>query len=44
MVNTTFFVYFRPWPKKIFPFKEVIITVITLLGFLIYGYFKDGDD
>jgi apolipoprotein N-acyltransferase len=28
------------WVKKTFPFKEVIITVIFLLGFLIYGYGK----
>jgi len=28
--------------KKTFPFKEVILTGITLLGFLIYGYLKMG--
>ncbi len=42
LVNATFFVVLRPWPKKTFPFKEVIITVITLLGSLIYGYLKMG--
>ena len=42
LVNATFFVVLRPWPKKTFPFKEVILTVITLLGFLIYGYLKMG--
>jgi apolipoprotein N-acyltransferase len=28
--------------KKIFPFKEVIITAVILLGLLIYGYLKMG--
>jgi apolipoprotein N-acyltransferase len=28
--------------KRTFPFKEVIITVVILLGFLTYGYLKMG--
>jgi apolipoprotein N-acyltransferase len=28
------------WPKRTFPFKEVAITVLILLSFLIYGYVK----
>jgi apolipoprotein N-acyltransferase len=32
----------RQWSKKAFPFKEVFITAIILLGFLIYGYLRMG--
>ena len=42
LVNATLFCIFRQWPKRIFPFKEVIVTAIFLLGFLIYGYIKMG--
>jgi apolipoprotein N-acyltransferase len=41
-VNATLFCVLRHWPKRIFPFKEVVITVVILLGFLIYGYLKMG--
>ena len=40
LVNATLFQVVRQWAKKTFPFKEVIITFIFLLGFLIYGYGK----
>jgi apolipoprotein N-acyltransferase len=40
LVNATFFSVFRQWPKKHFPYKEVILTLVVLLGFLIYGYVK----
>jgi len=30
------------WSKRVFPFKEVIVTAIILLCFLIYGYLKMG--
>jgi apolipoprotein N-acyltransferase len=40
LVNATLFKVLQQWSKRTFPFKEVIITVILLLGFLIYGYFK----
>ena len=39
LVNATLFGVFRQWPKR-FPFKEVIMTVIVLLGSLTYGYLK----
>jgi apolipoprotein N-acyltransferase len=42
LVNATLFGGLHQWSKKTFPFKEVIITVIILLGFLIYGYLKMG--
>ena len=42
LVNATLFWILRQWPKRIFPFKEVIVTAILLLGFLIYGYIKMG--
>jgi apolipoprotein N-acyltransferase len=40
LVNATLFHTLRQQVKKRFPFKEVIVTVIILLGFLIYGYIK----
>jgi len=39
-VNATLFGVLHQWPKKTFPLKEVAITVLVLLGFLIYGYVK----
>ena len=42
LVNATLFWVLRQWSKRTFPIKEVIITVIILLGFLIYGYLKMG--
>ncbi len=38
LVNATLFGIVRQWPRKIFPFKEVILTVLILSGILIYGY------
>jgi apolipoprotein N-acyltransferase len=40
LVNATFFSVFRQWPKKNFPSKEIILTLVVLLGFLIYGYVR----
>ena len=31
---------FCQWPKKVFPFREVAITAMILLGFLVYGYIR----
>jgi apolipoprotein N-acyltransferase len=42
LVNGTLFLVIHQWSKKTFPFKEVIIAAIILLGFLIYGYLKMG--
>jgi len=42
LVNATLFSILRQWFKKVFPFKEAIVTVILLLGFLIYGYVRMG--
>jgi apolipoprotein N-acyltransferase len=42
LVNATLFCVLRVWRKRTFPFKEVVITVVILLGFLIYGYLKMG--
>jgi apolipoprotein N-acyltransferase len=40
LVNATLFCVLRHWRKRTFPFKEAVITVVILLGFLIYGYLK----
>jgi len=40
LVNAALFWALQQWPKKAFPFKEVAVTVLILLGFLIYGYGK----
>jgi len=42
LVNATLFWILHQWPKKIFPWKEALVTVILLLGFLTYGYVKMG--
>jgi apolipoprotein N-acyltransferase len=39
-VNASLYWVLRQWPKRTFPFKEVAITVLILLSFLIYGYVK----
>ena len=38
LVNATLSWALQQWPKKAFPFKEVTVTVLILLGALIYGY------
>jgi len=42
LVNATLFRVLHQWSKRTFPFKEAVITVVVLLGFLIYGYVKMG--
>jgi len=39
-VNATLCWVLHQWPKRTFPFKEVAITILVLLVFLIYGYIK----
>jgi apolipoprotein N-acyltransferase len=38
LVNATLFGVLHQWPKKTFPIREVVITAVILLGFLVYGY------
>ena len=40
LTNATLFWVLRQWPKKSFPFREVVMTALILLGFLFYGYAK----
>jgi apolipoprotein N-acyltransferase len=40
LVNATLFEVLHQWPKKTFPIREVVITAVILLGFLIYGYLR----
>jgi len=40
LVNATVFWVVRQWSRRTFPFREIVITVVVLLGFLIYGYLK----
>jgi apolipoprotein N-acyltransferase len=40
LVNATLFWVLHQWSKRLFPFREVMITALILLGFLIYGYVK----
>jgi apolipoprotein N-acyltransferase len=42
LVNATLFGVVHQWVKRTFPFKEVLIAVIILLGSLTYGYLKMG--
>ena len=39
-VNLTLYLVLHQWPAKIFPYREVLISVIILTGVLIYGYAK----
>jgi apolipoprotein N-acyltransferase len=40
LVNAALFWVLQQWPRKAFPFKEVAVTALILLGCLIYGYGK----
>ena len=42
LVNATLFGVLRQWSKKAFPVREVAVTALILLSFLIYGYVKMG--
>jgi len=42
LVNATLFQILHQSPKKAFPIREAILTVLILLAFLIYGYVKMG--
>jgi apolipoprotein N-acyltransferase len=42
LVNATLFGVLHQWPQKTFPVREVVITAVLLLGFLIYGYIRMG--
>jgi apolipoprotein N-acyltransferase len=42
LVNAALSRVLHQWSKRTFPSKEVILTVIILLGFLIYGYLRLG--
>ncbi len=42
LVNTTLHSVFLRWPQQSFPFREVLLTILLLLGSLIYGYFRIG--
>jgi apolipoprotein N-acyltransferase len=40
LVNATLFWILHQWPQKTFPVREVILTLLVLLGFMLYGYIK----
>jgi apolipoprotein N-acyltransferase len=40
LANVTLYQVFHQWPKRTFPFREVALTVLILLTFLIYGYVR----
>jgi len=40
LVNATFCRILHQWPKRTFPIREVLITFVVFLGFLLYGYGK----
>jgi len=42
LVNVTLYLIIHEWPTKSFPYRPVIVTVIILLGFFIYGYVRIG--
>ena len=41
-VNAVFYLVLDQWPKKRFPYREILIASIILTGILIYGYSQIG--
>ncbi|MDP2970295.1 MAG: apolipoprotein N-acyltransferase, partial [Deltaproteobacteria bacterium] len=42
LVNASLYIVLLQWSKRTFPLREVAITILLLLGFLIYGYLRMG--
>ena len=42
LVNVTLYWILHQWSRKTFPIREVIITLLIFLSFLIYGYVRMG--
>lgn len=42
LVNVTVYWILHQWPKKIFPYREAVITVIIVSGLLVYGVLRMG--
>ncbi|MDO9351031.1 MAG: apolipoprotein N-acyltransferase, partial [Deltaproteobacteria bacterium] len=42
LVNASLYMVLLQWSKRTFPFREVVITILFLLGFLVYGYLRMG--
>lgn len=42
LVNATLYTVLLQWSKRPFPLREVMITILLLLGFLVYGYYRMG--
>lgn len=42
LVNATLYTALLQWSKKSFPLREVAITILFLLVFLVYGYLRIG--
>jgi apolipoprotein N-acyltransferase len=40
LVNATLFWILHQWPRKTFPVREVVLTLLILLGFMLYGTIK----
>ena len=42
LVNASLYRVLQQWSKRAFPLREVAITILSLLGFLLYGYYRMG--
>jgi len=42
LVNASLYMVLLQWSKRTFPLREVAITILLLLGFLVYGYLRMG--
>ena len=42
LVNASLYMVLLQWSKRTFPLREVAITILFLLGFLVYGYLRMG--
>ncbi|OGP74808.1 MAG: apolipoprotein N-acyltransferase [Deltaproteobacteria bacterium RBG_16_49_23] len=42
LMNASLHMVLLQWSKRTFPLREVAITILLLLGFLVYGYLRIG--
>jgi len=42
LVNSSLYMVLLQWSKRTFPLREIAITILFLLGFLVYGYLRMG--
>jgi apolipoprotein N-acyltransferase len=41
-VNVTIYLILHHWTKKVFPYREMLVAVMIVVGILVYGYIRMG--